>query len=161
LATAPTSGSVSAGGRTISCACTSCRTWRRANKVKTVVTNDVLFHEPGRRQLQDVVTCIRTAHHRRGRLRARTACRPLSEAAGGNGAPVSRAIPRRWPERWRSSTAASFARRADLPISRGSDHSRVDGAGVAGALPLGMHSRSDIPKACRPTSSRQSGTSST
>ncbi|SCB58534.1 error-prone DNA polymerase, DnaE-like [Rhizobium aethiopicum] len=29
-------------------------------RVKTVVTNDVLFHEPGRRQLQDVVTCIRT-----------------------------------------------------------------------------------------------------
>ncbi|MEZ2127679.1 MULTISPECIES: error-prone DNA polymerase [unclassified Sinorhizobium] len=29
-------------------------------KVQTVVTNDVLFHEPGRRQLQDVVTCIRT-----------------------------------------------------------------------------------------------------
>jgi error-prone DNA polymerase len=28
--------------------------------VKTVITNDVLFHEPGRRQLQDVVTCIRT-----------------------------------------------------------------------------------------------------
>ncbi|MHC2569748.1 DNA polymerase III alpha subunit [Rhizobium leguminosarum] len=29
-------------------------------KVKTVVTNDVLFHEPGLRQLQDIVTCIRT-----------------------------------------------------------------------------------------------------
>jgi error-prone DNA polymerase len=29
-------------------------------KVKTVVTNDVLFHEPGRRQLQDVMTCVRT-----------------------------------------------------------------------------------------------------
>jgi len=29
------------------------------HRVKTVVTNDVLFHEPGRRQLQDVVTCIR------------------------------------------------------------------------------------------------------
>lgn len=28
-------------------------------KVKTVVTNDVLFHEPARRQLQDIVTCIR------------------------------------------------------------------------------------------------------
>ncbi|MBW9115686.1 error-prone DNA polymerase [Rhizobium cauense] len=28
-------------------------------KVRTVVTNDVLFHEPGRRQLQDIVTCIR------------------------------------------------------------------------------------------------------
>jgi error-prone DNA polymerase len=27
--------------------------------VKTVVTNDVLFHDPGRRQLQDIVTCIR------------------------------------------------------------------------------------------------------
>ncbi|MDW5312966.1 error-prone DNA polymerase [Rhizobium sp. PL01] len=28
-------------------------------KVKTVITNDVLFHKPGRRQLQDIVTCIR------------------------------------------------------------------------------------------------------
>jgi error-prone DNA polymerase len=28
-------------------------------QVPTVVTNDVLFHEPGRRMLQDVVTCIR------------------------------------------------------------------------------------------------------
>ncbi len=28
-------------------------------KVRTVVTNDVLFHEPSRRQLQDVVTCVR------------------------------------------------------------------------------------------------------
>ena len=29
------------------------------HKVRTVVTNDVLFHEPSRRQLQDVVTCVR------------------------------------------------------------------------------------------------------
>ncbi len=29
------------------------------HKVKTVVTNDVLFHEPSRRQLQDIVTCVR------------------------------------------------------------------------------------------------------
>ncbi len=29
------------------------------HRVKTVVTNDVLFHDPSRRQLQDVVTCIR------------------------------------------------------------------------------------------------------
>jgi len=28
-------------------------------RVRTVVTNDVLFHEAGRRQLQDIVTCIR------------------------------------------------------------------------------------------------------
>jgi error-prone DNA polymerase len=31
----------------------------RALGVATVVTNDVLFHEPGRRMLRDVVTCIR------------------------------------------------------------------------------------------------------
>src|SRR5690606_18885708 len=29
------------------------------HRVPTVVTNDVLYHEPGRRMLQDVVTCIR------------------------------------------------------------------------------------------------------
>ncbi|TIQ01584.1 MAG: hypothetical protein E5X57_34320, partial [Mesorhizobium sp.] len=30
-----------------------------AMRVPTVVTNDVLFHEPARRMMQDVVTCIR------------------------------------------------------------------------------------------------------
>ncbi len=40
-------------------------------KVKTVVTNDVLFHEPCRRQLQEG-----------------TACRPLSQAPGGDAALV-------------------------------------------------------------------------
>ncbi len=29
------------------------------HKVRTVVTNDILFHDPSRRQLQDIVTCIR------------------------------------------------------------------------------------------------------
>lgn len=29
------------------------------HRVSTVVTNDVLYHEPGRRMLQDIVTCIR------------------------------------------------------------------------------------------------------
>ncbi len=37
----------------------SCRTSRRGQRVPTVVTNDVLFHVPARRILQDVVTCIR------------------------------------------------------------------------------------------------------
>ena len=32
---------------------------RTSMRVPTVVTNDVLFHEPSRRILQDVVTCIR------------------------------------------------------------------------------------------------------
>lgn len=40
------------------------RIWELSNlaaqmQVATVVTNDVLFHEPGRRMLQDAVTCIR------------------------------------------------------------------------------------------------------
>ena len=40
------------------------RLWQLSNlaaemRVATVVTNDVLFHEPGRRLMQDVVTCIR------------------------------------------------------------------------------------------------------
>ena len=40
------------------------RLWQLSNlatemRVPTVVTNDVLFHEPGRRLMQDVVTCIR------------------------------------------------------------------------------------------------------
>src|SRR6202034_2817611 len=30
-----------------------------STRVRTVISNDVLFHEPGRRILQDVVTCIR------------------------------------------------------------------------------------------------------
>ena len=29
------------------------------HRVPTIVTNDVLYHEPGRRMLQDIVTCIR------------------------------------------------------------------------------------------------------
>ena len=36
------------------------QTMADAMGVSTVVTNDVLFHEPSRRILQDVVTCIRT-----------------------------------------------------------------------------------------------------
>ena len=39
--------------------CTSWRPWPPRRGVRTVVTNDVLFHVPGRRILQDVVTCIR------------------------------------------------------------------------------------------------------
>lgn len=30
------------------------------HKVRTAVTNDILFHDPSRRQLQDIVTCIRS-----------------------------------------------------------------------------------------------------
>lgn len=49
------------------------------HKVRPVVTNDVLFHEPVRRQLQDVVTCIRhrTTIDQAGFLRERHADRYL------------------------------------------------------------------------------------
>ena len=50
-----------AAGRAISSAFTSCRYWRARAGVATVATNDVLFHIPDRRILQDVVTCIRKA----------------------------------------------------------------------------------------------------
>jgi error-prone DNA polymerase len=48
-------------------------------RVRTVVTNDVLFHEPGRRMLQDVVTCVRhgTTIDAAGYLRERHADRYL------------------------------------------------------------------------------------
>jgi error-prone DNA polymerase len=58
-------------------------------RVATVVTNDVLFHEPARRILQDVVTCIRhnitidEAGFRRERH-----CRPTPQGAFGDGAAV-------------------------------------------------------------------------
>ena len=45
-----------------------------AARVPTVATGDVLYHDPERRMLQDVVTCIRARlHHRRGRLPAASA----------------------------------------------------------------------------------------
>ena len=41
------------------CACTSSSNLAARRGVPTVATNDVLFHVPARRILQDVVTCIR------------------------------------------------------------------------------------------------------
>ena len=80
----------------LSSGCTSCRTWRRGRGVPTVVTNDVLFHEPARRILQDVVTCIRhNCTIDDARLPPRAPRRPLSQAARGDGTGCSAAIPRR------------------------------------------------------------------
>jgi error-prone DNA polymerase len=52
-----------------------------AARVPTVVTNDVLFHEPGRRMLQDVVTCVRhgVTIDEAGYLRERHADRYLKQ----------------------------------------------------------------------------------
>src|SRR5215207_5410585 len=41
------------------CGSTGWRKTARAARVPTVATNDVLYHAPERRMLQDVVTCIR------------------------------------------------------------------------------------------------------
>jgi error-prone DNA polymerase len=52
-------------------------------RVPTVVTGDVLYHEPGMRMLQDVVTCIRlkTTIDRAGFLKEKHADRFLKEPA--------------------------------------------------------------------------------
>ena len=56
--------------------------------VRTVVTNDVLFHVPARRLLQDVVTCIRhgctieEAGYRAGELRLLTSILATSARCG-------------------------------------------------------------------------------
>ena len=61
-------------------------------RVPTVVTNDVLYHQPDRRMLQDVVTCIRLKTiDRQCGLPQEKACRPL---------------PQRRPPRWRACSAA-------------------------------------------------------
>ena len=58
-------------------------------RVPTVATNDVLFHEPGRRILQDVLTCIRhgctieEAGYRREMLRVYTRRAVAAMAAEG------------------------------------------------------------------------------
>ena len=47
--------------------------WPRATGVPILATNDVLYHAPERRPLQDVLTCIReNVHDRRGRASCST-----------------------------------------------------------------------------------------
>lgn len=78
----------------------------------------MLFHEPGRRQLQDVVTCVRhtITIDQAGFLRER-ACRPLSEAAGRDAQAVC-ALSGCLGRRARHCKALSLRHeRADLPIS--------------------------------------------
>ena len=94
--------------------------------VRTVVTNDVLFHEPGRRILQDVVTCIRhnvtidELGYRRERHADRylkppdgdaPAVRPLSRGAGAHPRDRRRAAASR-------STSSPINIRRNAPIPR-------------------------------------------
>ncbi len=76
-------------------------------KVRTVVTNDVLFHEPGRRQLQDIVTCIRHNTTIDDVGFERSATPTATQATGGNGTPVSALRASTWREPWKSCVAAN------------------------------------------------------
>ena len=76
--------------------------------VPLIAVNDVLYHAPERRPLQDVVTCIREhVTHRDGRPAARSQCRAASEIAARDGAAVPHARRRRSPRRCVFSTAAT------------------------------------------------------
>ena len=90
-----------------------------ASAVPTVATNDVLFHRPDRRMLQDVVTCIRhdCTIDDAGFRRERHADRYLKRS-GGDGTAV-RALSRGARAHDRDRRALPLlARRARLPISR-------------------------------------------
>jgi error-prone DNA polymerase len=87
--------------------------------IPTVVTNDVLFHEPGRRILQDVVTCIRhnVTIDALGFRRERHADRYLKPPRKCTG--CSRRYPEALARTHRDRRALPLlARRARLPISR-------------------------------------------
>ncbi len=59
-------------------------------RVPLIATNDVLYHTPNRRILQDVVSCIREKTTiRAGRPRAGNECRTASQASGRDGQTVS------------------------------------------------------------------------
>ena len=81
--------------------------------VPLIAVNDVLYHAPERRALQDVVTCIREhVTHRDGRPAARSQCRAASEIAAGNGAAVPPRAGGDRPRRCVSSTAANSRSRS-------------------------------------------------
>ena len=112
--------------------------WREANGCTLLATNDVHYHAPDRRPLQDVVTCIREkVTIANGRLSARRQCRAASEVAGRDGAAVrALAACDRGDARDRR-RAALQPRRAALRISARAGARRPDAAGASGASDLG------------------------
>lgn len=91
------------------------RACRAADRADSAI-NDVLFHAPERRILQDVVTCIRRRYHRRAGLPARAPCRSPPEIAcdGGAAVPPPSRGDRAQPRDRR--TLLLLARRAGLPV---------------------------------------------
>ena len=82
----------------------------RANGCTILATNDVHYHAPERRPLQDVMSCIRekVTHRHRG-LSAQPQCRAAFEEPGGDGAAVRRAGRTRLPRRANSPTRSISA----------------------------------------------------
>ena len=75
---------------------------------RPLATNDVHYHHPDRRPLQDVLTCIR--EHVRITETRRRSCSPMPSATSSRRRrwrACSGTIRRRWRARWRSSSAAA------------------------------------------------------
>jgi error-prone DNA polymerase len=106
-------------------------------RVPTVVTNDVLFHEPGRRMLQDVVTCIRhnVTIDELGQRRERHADRYLKPPE------EMHRLFQRYPDALARTIQITercrFNLQACLSVSGGEGRSHADPAGNAGEVDLG------------------------
>jgi error-prone DNA polymerase len=89
-----------------------------AAKVPLLATNEVLYHHPARRRLQDVLTCIRekTTIDAIGRP-ARGQCRSLSQAGPRNGAAVPRPAGGDRGDHALCRPHQLFARPAQVPVS--------------------------------------------
>ena len=107
--------------------------------VPLIAVNDVLYHVPERRVLQDVVTCIR--EHRDaggGRPAAGGQCRAASEVRRGDGAIVSAGIRRPSRRRHASSSAAvSRSKSSSTEYPERNPQRLCNAAGGAGRLDEG------------------------
>ena len=128
-------------------------------RVATVVTNDVLFHEPARRILQDVVTCIRhnVTIDEAGFRRERHADRYLKRA-GRDGAAVLALSGSGGADDGDRRPLHLQHGRTRLPVSGRTDHAGPDAAAGAGEADLGRRRRSAIRKACPTRSAPSSST---
>ena len=105
-----------------------------ARGVPLFATNDVLYHSPERRELQDVVTCIREACHAgRGRTSSRSQCRTSSEITAGDGGVCFRDVPEaiaetvRFAERITFSLAQLKYNYPDEPVPKGKTRAATSG----------------------------------
>ncbi len=110
----------------------------RSHGCTILATNDVHYHAPDRRPLQDVVTCIRekVTHRDRG-LSAQPECRAASEIAGRDGAAVRALAACDFRDARVRRRAQLQPRRAALRISAGDGAGRPLAAAASRASDLG------------------------